>query len=284
MVEPIMKKLKGDGVGINMAIWEGTGKPIVCVHGITANCRSWDVLASALTPKHRMLAMDLRGRGRSDKPPSGYSLAHHIQDIMCLMDDLGMEQAVLMGHSLGAFISLVFAAQHPDRTDRIILVDGGGKLSSDQLNKVFAAIKPALDRLEQVFPSADAYIEAMKSAPYIHPWSPAIESYYRYELEEVNGGVKTNIDPVHIQEEAANIRKVEPDQFYTKVSSKVLILRATDGLFSQDDLLLPERVVETMVREIPNASRFDVEGVNHYGIVFQPNAARDLAILSFLED
>ena len=105
MVEPIMKKVKGDGVGINKAIWEGTGKPIVCVHGITANCRSWDVLASALTPKHRMLAMDLRGRGRSDKPPSGYSLAHHIQDIMCLMDDLGMEQAVLMGHSLGAFIS-----------------------------------------------------------------------------------------------------------------------------------------------------------------------------------
>jgi pimeloyl-ACP methyl ester carboxylesterase len=284
MVEPIMKKVKGDGAEINLAIWEGAGKPIVCVHGITANCRSWDVLAASLSPKHRILAMDLRGRGRSEKPPSGYSLEQHIRDIICLMDDMGLERAVLMGHSLGAFISLVFGAQHPERTDRIILVDGGGKLSQDQLDKVFAAIKPALDRLGQVFPSTDAYIEAMKSAPYIHPWSPAIEGYYRYELEDVKGGVRTNIDPVHIQEEAANIRKVAPDQFYAKVSSKVLILRATNGLFSQDDLLLPESVVETMVREIPNASRFDVEGVNHYGIVFQPNAARNLAILSFLED
>jgi pimeloyl-ACP methyl ester carboxylesterase len=283
MSEPIMKKVKGDGAEINLAVWEGAGTPILCVHGITANCRSWDVLAAALTPKHRMLAMDLRGRGRSDKPPSGYSLDQHIRDILGLMDDVGLERAVLMGHSLGAFISLVFGARQPERSDRIILVDGGGKLSPDQLDEVFAAIKPALDRLGQVFPSADAYVDAMKSAPYLHPWSPAIEGYYRYELETVDGGVRTNIDPAHIQEEGANIRKVEPDQFYAKVRSKVLILRATQGLLSQNDLLLPEPVVETMVREIPNATRFDVEGVNHYGIVFQPNAARDRAILSFLE-
>ena len=188
MSEPIMKKVKGDGAEINLAIWEGADTPILCVHGITANCRSWDVLAAALTPKHRMLAMDLRGRGRSDKPPSGYSLEQHIRDIIGLMDDMRLDRAVLMGHSLGAFISLVFGAQHPERVDRIILVDGGGKLSPDQLEEVFAAIKPALDRLGQVFPSADAYIEAMKSAPYIHPWSPAIESYYRYELEAGDQG------------------------------------------------------------------------------------------------
>ena len=124
----------------------------------------------------------------------------------------------------------------------------------------------------------------MKQAPYIQPWSPAIETYYQYEIEAAEGGVRTNIDPAHIQEEAINIRKVEPDQFYSKVSSKVLILRATEGLLSQDDILLPEEVVERMVREIPDARRVDVNGVNHYGIIFQPNELRDHAILDFLEE
>ena len=284
MTEPIMKKAKGDGVEIQLAIWEGTGKQIICVHGITANCRSWDVVASAIEPKHHVIAMDLRGRGSSDKPPTGYSLQHHLRDINCLMDDFEMERAVLMGHSLGAFISLAFAAQYPERTDRIVLFDGGGKLSQEQLDTIFAAIKPALDRLGKVFPSSDAYIEAMKSAPYIQPWSPAIEGYYRYEIEEAEGGVSCNINPAHIEEEAANIRKVEVDQFYSHVLCKVLILRATMGIVSQADLLLPEPVIERMTREIPNTRRVDIKGANHYAIVFQPNDVRDRAIMEFLEE
>ena len=133
MVEPIMKKVKGDGVQINLAIWEGTGKPILCIHGITANCRSWDALATALAPEYLVIAMDLRGRGQSDKPSQGYSLDYHLKDINCLLDDLGIDRIVMMGHSLGAFIGLAFAAEFPNRTDRLILVDGGGDLSQEQL-------------------------------------------------------------------------------------------------------------------------------------------------------
>ncbi|MFQ5484043.1 MAG: alpha/beta fold hydrolase [Desulfobacterales bacterium] len=284
MSGPFMKKVKGNGVEINLAVWEGAGKPVICVHGITANCRSFDVMAKALSPVNRVIAMDLRGRGRSDKPQTGYSLEHHLRDIICVMDSLGLEKAVLMGHSLGAFISLAFGVRYPDRTDRIILVDGGGKLSKEQLDDVFAAIKPSLDRLGKVFPSAGAYIETMKSAPYIHPWSDAIERYYRYEIEEVEGGVRCNIDPKHIQEEAKNIREVKFDAFYARVYCKVLILKATEGLFSLKDLLLPEPVVSQMIEEIPQARRFDVEGANHYGIAFQPNQDRDRAVLNFLNE
>ena len=283
MTQPVMKKANGDGVQIQLAEWEGRGKTVLCIHGITANCRSWDVVASALSPAHRIVAMDLRGRGGSDKPPSGYSLEHHMKDIIGVMDDLGLEKAVIMGHSLGAFISLAFGARYPERVDRVVLVDGAGKLSQKQFDHVFEAIKPALDRLGKVFPSTDDYINLMKSSPYIHPWSPAIEGYYLYELEEVEGGVRCNINPAHIQEEAENVRKFEPDMFYSKVHCNVLILKATEGLVGQHDLLLPETVVDRMVNEIPNVRRFDVEGVNHYGIVFQPHLKRDRTILDFLK-
>jgi len=284
MAEPNMKKAKGDEIMINVAVWEGSGRPILCVHGITANCRCWDVLATALTPEYRVLAMDLRGRGCSDKPDTGYSLNHHIRDINCLLNDLDIERAVIMGHSLGAFIGLALAAEYPERIDRLILVDGGGDLSKEQMDKVFIGIKPALDRLEMVFDSEEAYLKKMSAAPYIQPWSTAIETYYRYEIERTEGGVRTNIRSANIQEEAANIRKVACATFYPKIKCKVLILRAPNGLLSQDDILLPEKVINKMLREIPASKRFDVEGLNHYGIVFQPHSARDRAIRDFIKE
>jgi len=284
MPEPIMIKAKGDGVKIQLAVWEGNGKRILCVHGITANCRFWDRLASALAPHHRLIAMDLRGRGLSDKPPAGYSIKHHCKDIAALMDDLGLERPVLMGHSLGAFISLVFAAQYPARVDRLILVDGGGKLSEGQMAKVFAGIKPSLDRLGKIFPSFEAYLSLMKQAPYLQPWNSYMETYFRYEIEKTQRGIRSRVHPKHIEEEAKNLGKVDSRKFYKKVKVPTLILRATKGMLAENDLLLPENVVKQMVREIPNSERVDVEGANHYSILFQPNVKRDQAILDFLKE
>jgi pimeloyl-ACP methyl ester carboxylesterase len=275
---------KGNGINIQLAIWEGDGKQILCVHGITANCRFWDCLASALAPNHRVIAIDLRGRGLSDKPPTGYSIEHHCKDILSLMNDQGLQRPVLMGHSLGAFISLVFAAQYPQRVDRLILVDGGGKLSETQMAKVFAGIKPSLDRLGQIFPSFEAYLTLMKQAPYLQPWNSYMETYFRYEIEEVEGGVRCRVPPKPIEEEAKNLGKVDSSEFYKKAKAPTLILRATKGMLAKDDLLLPEDVVERMIYEIPSAKRVDVEGANHYSILFQPNPKRDQAILEFLNE
>jgi len=283
MSEPKMIKAKGDGVKIQVAVWEGKGKPILCVHGLTANCRCWDLLASSLSPRHKVLAMDLRGRGLSNSPPSGYSVETHCKDILALMDDQGLERPVLMGHSLGAFISLVFAAKYPRRLDRLILVDGGGKLSEAQMTKVFAGIKPSLDRLGKIFPDFESYLALLKQAPFLQPWNSFFETYFRYEVEDVEGGVRSRVHPKHIEEEAGNLKKMDSSQFYKKVMTPTLILRATKGMLSEDDLVLPADVAERMVREIPNAKKVDVEGSNHYSILFQPNPMRDKVLLGFLE-
>ena len=283
MPRPMMIKTKGDGIKIQLAVWKGKGKQILCVHGITANGRFWDCLASALAPHHRVIAMDLRGRGLSDKPPTGYSIQHHCKDILALMNDQGLERPVLMGHSLGAFISLVFAARYPRRVGQLILVDGGGKLTKTQMAKVFAGIKPSLDRLGKVFPSVKVYLSQMKQAPYLQPWNSYMETYFRYEVEKVKGGVRSRVHPKHIEEEAKNLRKVDSTKFYKRVKAPTLILRATKGMLAEDDLLLPDGVADRMVREIPNAKRVDVEGTNHYSILFQPKKMRDQAILKFLE-
>ena len=282
MTEPKMIKTNGDGIKIQLAVWEGKGKQILCIHGITANSRFWDCLASALAPHHRVIAVDLRGRGLSDKPPTGYSIEHHCKDILALMNDRGLERPVLMGHSLGAFISLVFSAKYPQRVDRLILVDGGGKLTKTQMTKVFTGIKPSLDRLGKTFPSFEDYISQMKQAPYLQPWNSYMETYFHYEVEKVKGGLRSRVHPNHIEEEAKNLGKVDSRQFYKKVTSPTLILRATKGLLAKDDLVLPKDVAEHMVREIQNATKVDLKGTNHYSILFQPNKKRDQTILKFL--
>jgi pimeloyl-ACP methyl ester carboxylesterase len=284
MTELTMKRVKGDGVEIQLAVWEGEGEDIVCVHGLTANCRCWDEMASCLTPAHTFLAMDLRGRGLSDKPAGGYSIAHHVHDIVGMLDDCGLKQAVLMGHSLGGYIAMAFAANYPERTQKIILIDAGGQLTGEQWDKVDLAIKPSLERLGRVFPSFENYVALLKMAPILQPWTSAIEAYFRYESEEVEGGVRSRIHPDHIQEEIRNLRQAVPSDFYPKVTCPVLILRSTDGILSRDDLVLPETAAEKMVSEMANAQCVDVAGTNHYSIVLQPNEKRDEAILDFLTE
>jgi pimeloyl-ACP methyl ester carboxylesterase len=228
--------------------------------------------------------MDLRGRGRSGKPPSGYSIEHHCRDIRSLLEDIGDAKPVLVGHSLGAAIALGFGALYPDQVDRIILIDGGGKLSEEQKEKVFAGIKPSLDRLGKVFPSFEVYLSLMKMAPFLQPWPQALEASLLHELEEVDGGVRSSVQPEHIEEEILNLMKVDASQAYPKINCPVLILRAKEGMLVEDDILLPEKAIEIMIREIPDARVVDVEGTNHYSIIFQPNEVRDRAILDFLEE
>jgi pimeloyl-ACP methyl ester carboxylesterase len=240
------------------------------------------VAASVLAPSYRVLAIDLRGRGLSEKPPPGYLVEHHCKDILALMENLGLDRTVLMGHSLGDLISLVFTAKNADRIERLILVDGAGKLDEKQMGRVLAGIKPSLDRLGQIFPSYEAYIETMKLAPFLKPWSSALETYFRYEAEDLDGSVRSRVHLEHIQEEIENLGRIDMSYFYPRVNCPVLILRATEEMLTRDDLVLPEEVASRMIQEIPQVRRVDVEGVNHYSIIFQPSEIRDNAIKEFL--
>jgi len=283
MTEPTMKRTKGDGVEIQLASWEGKGENIFCVHGLTANSRCWDRVVSGLTPEFRVLAMDLRGRGFSDKPLSGYYIEQHVRDIFHLLEDEKLERVTLMGHSLGAYISLVFADRYPERVRKLILMDAGGHLSQSQWDKVHVAIKPSVDRLGQVFPSFEEYTALLKQAPFLQPWTRFLDTYFRYEIEEVEGGVRSRTLVEGIREEITNIRGFDAASLYPRISCPTLILRATDGILSREDMVLSEDAAERMVREMAHARRFDCHGTNHYSILFGAHGERDQAIVGFLK-
>ena len=283
MTEPIMKRAKGDGVEIQLALWEGEGDTVLCIHGLTANCRSWDRIASALAPDYRVLAMDLRGRGLSDKPEKGYFVEQHVLDLHHVIEGLGLERVTLMGHSLGAFVSLAFAARYPQRVKKLILVDAGGRLTQDQWDKIEMGIKPSLARLGQTFPTFEDYTKPLKQAPFLQPWTPFLDTYFRYEMEVVEGGLRSRTREDHMLEEIEHIRRFDAPARYAKIGCPTLILRAPHGILSDEDIVLTEEAVEKMLRAIPLARRLDCDGTDHYSILFGAHNKRDQAIRDFLE-
>src|SRR5437588_5241794 len=99
--------------------WGESGTPIICVHGLTANAFCFQALADELAHDHRVIAYDLRGRGDSDKPDHSYSVPIHAADLAEVIDALKLERPVLVGHSLGALISLYFAMHYPDKLSKL---------------------------------------------------------------------------------------------------------------------------------------------------------------------
>jgi pimeloyl-ACP methyl ester carboxylesterase len=85
-----------NGIRIHLADHAGGEPPIVLLPGITANLHNFDgLIAAGLAPSFRVVALDLRGRGLSDKPAQGYSIAEHAADVIGVLDAIGLERVVL---------------------------------------------------------------------------------------------------------------------------------------------------------------------------------------------
>jgi pimeloyl-ACP methyl ester carboxylesterase len=122
------RTIDAGGVTIH-AVDSGTGTPIVLVHGYWDSAEiSWATtgVIDALAAHHRVIAMDCRGHGRSGKPAGADAYgAEMVRDIERVLDDAGIERAHIVGHSMGAMITLRFAADHPDRTSSVVLIGAG---------------------------------------------------------------------------------------------------------------------------------------------------------------
>jgi pimeloyl-ACP methyl ester carboxylesterase len=128
-----MPAFDSNGVSINYVV-EGAGPPIVLVHGFAANLegnwRAPGIFDALVKSGRRVIALDCRGHGRSGKPhdPEAYADNAMPNDVIALMDHLGIAQADLMGYSMGGFISATLLVTHPERFRAVILSGVGDAL------------------------------------------------------------------------------------------------------------------------------------------------------------
>ncbi|NML47556.1 alpha/beta fold hydrolase [Ramlibacter sp. G-1-2-2] len=102
---------------------QGRGEPVVLVHGVGMARAVWAQQAEALARECQVVSYDMLGHGSSDVPPEGVTLADYARQLEALLDHLGIAQANVVGHSMGALVALEFALACPERTLRVAAVN-----------------------------------------------------------------------------------------------------------------------------------------------------------------
>lgn len=99
----------------------GSGPPVLMIQGLGADKHGWDLQRVALAPRHRTIAFDNRGAGRSDKPYGDYSLEQMADDAVAVLDHLGVDDAHVIGASMGGAIAQIMAVENPERIRSLTL-------------------------------------------------------------------------------------------------------------------------------------------------------------------
>jgi len=113
------------GGEMTVGVWGDDGSLVVLVHGITASHMTWALVGPELSRDYRVVGVDLRGRGGSRELPPPYGIAAHAVDVAAVVEAYGGGPAILLGHSMGAWVAVETARQYPLLVERLVLVDVG---------------------------------------------------------------------------------------------------------------------------------------------------------------
>ena len=267
-----------NGIRLHYLDHPGPGPTLLLMPGLTANCHSFDGLIEAgLNSSFRVLALDLRGRGLSDKPVHGYTMADHAADIMGLLEALDLDRVILGGHSFGGLLTIYLAAHYPQRFLRLVVLDAAARMHPD----TFELIRPAIERLGKPVASWDEYLESMKRMPFYQGWwDPVIENYYRADVEVLaNGAVCSLSRPEVIAQAAAGIMAEDWDKHLAAVARPLLLLNAP-GPYGPPGTapILPRELALETVSRVADGRYVEVPG-NHMTMLFGDGARKIVAAI-----
>jgi lipase len=257
-------------------------RPPIALHGITAQHRAFNALARYLAPSRGLVGLDLRGRGDSGKPETGYGLESHASDVARVLDHLDLEKTVLVGHSMGGFVALQTALMFPGRVEALVLLDAGWpriesspEESSDEEKQEAAAIQEGLERafrrLDMVFESPDDYLDfwfpdqnlTMEMLP------PDLADYYLYDLGEVEGGYQPKASLAAAREDGPRVSSRSPTAGEMRsISCPVALVRASEGFFPGSKPLISDDTLALMADALDLRSDTRLERANHYTMLW----------------
>lgn len=271
---------------MHVGVWEPDREAepaptILGVHGITASHVSFASLAAAL-PGARLIAPDLRGRGRSRDLPGPYGMPTHADDVPTVLRHLDVDQARLVGHSMGAFVALVLADRHAGLVRDLLLVDGGMPLTPppgvDAAAVAAAVLGPAAARLQMTFPSRTAYREFWAQHPALAPtWDEATTAYVDYDLVGEEPQLRPATRPAALEEDIRELVDGDSVQHaLDHLHHPTTWVVAPRGLMDEVPPLCPDAARERWTREHVQVRLVPVLDVNHYTVLLHDRGVRQL--------
>lgn len=270
------------GGDLRVGIWEPTDAPsktdILLIHGVTASHRAFDLLASQLSGA-RIIAPDLRGRGRSANVAGASSMATHADDMKSVLDALSSERATVVGHSMGGFVGLVLAHRSPQKVSNLVLVDGGlplevkEGLTPDQI--IESILGPTAQRLAMTFKTPEEYFEFWKQHPGLGPyWSDFLEEYCRYDLEGEPGNYRPATKYSVARDDTVDLNSGDAfAKALTERQVRTHLVTCPRGILDQPPGLFSDKRVEQLMEWFPGVTHEKVLDVNHYTIVMTEKGA-----------
>jgi pimeloyl-ACP methyl ester carboxylesterase len=245
---------------------------VIAAHGITANGLAWGRVAAAL-PEIDFLAPDLRGRGRSRDVGGPYSMAAHADDLVRTLDHLGLERALLVGHSMGGWVATTTATRHPDRFTGVLLVDGGlgfplpADVDLDDL--LDRLLGPAMAKLKTTFASREDFLAPWRTHPaFGGTLSPEVEAYLVRDIIGTEPELRSACLVEAVRDDAADeLQNPDAVSAIRRLPVPAAFLWAERGLQNETPGLYNAAVVEAArLHDCGVDVRF-VSDVNHYSIV-----------------
>ena len=240
-----------------------SGIPLVFINSLGSDLRLWDALVSHFVDDYLIVRHDKRGHGLSDCPPAPYTIRDHANDVAHLLDYLKINEAIIIGISVGGMIAQDFALHYPQRVKGLVLSDTGAKIGTDELwNERIAVLR------EHGLAYLAEPILARWFAPSFSETHPAAyQGYYNLLTRmPVEGYIGT----------CEALRDCDLREVVGSITAKTLVLCGAE------DLSTPPSLGQALAEQLSDARFAVIEGAAHLPCVEQPQAmAREMG--AFLE-
>lgn len=268
-------------ITMHVVEWPGREPPLLAIHGSAGHAYGLTALGEHLAPDVRFLAIDLRGHGFSDKPPVGYGLDDHVQDILQLIATLRLRRPILLGHSIGGAIATFVAAAAQDEVGGLILFDAvvGDRAFIESASFVVAEFGASL---EQRFNEFDDYHGRWGSEFTDSEWHRWLERSDRMELAPLpDGTLRRRGLRRALEAEWASVAQADSLAALSEVRAPVLVVHA-NGPWNDDAPYLDEQTVRKQHATARIAKLFVADGSHHADVIRRPDDALVSAVKSFV--
>ena len=242
---------------------EGSGTPLVLIHGVGASAESWGRVAERLSPRFDILRPDLRGHGGSARIDAPITIDTFAEDMLRVMDEAGVEKAHLAGFSLGGLITQRLAVGWPDRFDRIAILSAVAGRTEEERAKVVARLQMIRDG------GMTAITGAARDRWFTAAFAKENEALIRQRIAE--------LEAVHVPSYLEAYRvfgQTELVQTLDRIRHRTLVLTGECDVGSNP------RMSETMHRLIPESELQILPGLKHSILLEAPDLIAD-RLLSF---
>jgi pimeloyl-ACP methyl ester carboxylesterase/DNA-binding SARP family transcriptional activator len=273
-------------ITLHILAWPGPDPPIVAIHGSTMSAYTLTALAERLSPDVRFIALDLRGHGFSDKPPSGYSIEEHVQDVRELIATLGLHRPIVLGFSIGGAIAAGVAAH--GRCGGLILLEGviGNRAFTE--NAAAQVIRPWSSTLERRFGGFEEYLarwrieQARLGRLRSTEAERILERTIRYELAPLpDGTYRRRVLRSAFEDTWASLLRFDSLGALARVRCPTLVVQATRP-WPEDRPYLSRDIIAAQLMAVPGAELFTAQQSSHPTLVRDPEPEMIEAIRRFV--